>query len=106
MFPKDPCVEGLASSSGTTGRWWNLVEYRPSRRKLSHWGHTVEENIGILAPLFHILLYDCHEVTNSLPPHAPTIMEWTTTGPSYHGLKPLKLLAKINLSVGRGCSCL
>jgi hypothetical protein len=38
------------SASGAIGKWQNLWEVGPSRRKLGHWGYAIEGNNGTLAP--------------------------------------------------------
>jgi hypothetical protein len=89
---------------GTIGRWWKLWEVGPGGRKLGHWGCAFEGGIVNPSPSCSFLfasplqwgeqdssaVCSCHDV---LCCHSPKV-----TGPSDHGLKPLKLWAKINLS--------
>jgi hypothetical protein len=85
-----------SSDASAFGRWWKLQEVGCSRRKLIHWGCALEGDIGSLAFAPSLsLLPDYLEVSSFLHHALPAMAYCFTigakaTGPSYHGLIPLK----------------
>jgi hypothetical protein len=56
MIWKNVCVlKAQSPACGAIGRWWTLQEVGPSGRKLGHWGHALEADIGSPAPSLSLL---------------------------------------------------
>jgi hypothetical protein len=85
MSLKGSCAEGLVPSPW---HYWEVVG--PSGRKLGHWRHALERDIGTL-PLFFFLCFPAAKEANRSPlPCASPVMYCAPTVPSDHGLKSLE----------------
>jgi hypothetical protein len=51
-LPKAYVLKAWSPTDSTVRRWWHHWEVRPSGRKLGHWGHTFDGDIGTPAPSF------------------------------------------------------
>lgn len=84
--PKGLCLKDLATS---LQHCWEIVEplikVGPRERRLGHWGHALEDDIGIQS--IPEPFSDCHEINR---PNDTTVINPVITSTQLHGLKPLK----------------
>jgi hypothetical protein len=102
VFPKGPSAVGSVTAYGAAGRWWNLQEVGPVRRKVGHWDTSLKRileprplpvALRFLAAMRWAVFPTMPSHHGALPCHRPKIK-----GPTKYGPKPAKLWVKINLS--------